>query len=189
MISRRPHQKIGIEKPVSEMPITVWSRIEPRLTAARMPAGMPIASASAMANTDSSTVAGNRAKNSPSTGLRVTIELPRSPWSRLPRKPRYCSTSGRSKPYWAIIWAWRSGLMPRSPTISRTGSPGDQADQDEGDEGDAQEGRDQDGQPRAEEAEHVSGPANMPGSQDAAPGSFLPRTFEPGWTRSNGRPA
>ena len=77
-----------------------------------------------MANTDSSTVAGNRAKNSPSTGLRVTIELPRSPWSRLPRKPRYCSTSGRSKPYWAIIWAWRSGVMPRSPTISRTGSPG-----------------------------------------------------------------
>ena len=42
MISSRPHQKIGIEKPVSEMPITVWSRIEPRLTAARMPAGRPI---------------------------------------------------------------------------------------------------------------------------------------------------
>ena len=59
MISSRPHQKIGIEKPVSEMPITVWSRIEPRLTAAMMPAGRPISSASSMAAIDSSTVAGN----------------------------------------------------------------------------------------------------------------------------------
>ena len=118
-----------------------------------------------MANTDSSTVAGNRAKNSPSTGLRVTIELPRSPWSRLPRKPRYCSTSGRSKPYWAIISAWRSGRHAALADHHQDRVARDQPDQDEGDEGDAQEGRDQDGEARAEEAQHVSArqPAGLAG--------------------------
>ena len=69
-------------------------------------------------------MAGNRAKNSRSTGLRVTIELPRSPWRCCRGSPDTAATSGRSKPYCAIISACRSGDMPRSPTIIMIGSPG-----------------------------------------------------------------
>ena len=79
MISSSAHQKIGIEKPVSEAPISTWSKVEPRRTAATIPAGRPIASAISKAQSDSSTVAGNRVRNSDSTGWRVTIDLPRSP--------------------------------------------------------------------------------------------------------------
>ena len=109
MISSRPHQKIGMEKPVSEMPINVWSKIEPRLTPAMMPAGRPIEVAMSRAHSDSSTVAGNRVKNSWRIGWRVTIELPRSPCARSPRKIEYCCQSGWSKPNCACSWAWRSG--------------------------------------------------------------------------------
>ncbi len=79
MIKSRPHQKIGIEKPVTEMPIKVWSYQLPRLTAAVAPAGTPISTANSMADRDSSTVAGNSVKNSVSTFSLVTTEVPKSP--------------------------------------------------------------------------------------------------------------
>jgi hypothetical protein len=63
---------------VSEVAITPWSKIELRLTAAMMPAGMPSTSANTMAHTASSIVAGNSARNSLSTGVWVIIDLPRS---------------------------------------------------------------------------------------------------------------
>jgi hypothetical protein len=44
--------------------MVTWSNQEPRLIAAKMPAGMPSAVARMMAQSDSSTVAGKREKNS-----------------------------------------------------------------------------------------------------------------------------
>src|SRR6185436_4530821 len=63
-ISRSPHQKIGIEYPVSDTPMTPWSNTELRRTAAIMPAGMPRRSAKRIAQTASSMVAGKSVKNS-----------------------------------------------------------------------------------------------------------------------------
>jgi hypothetical protein len=65
--------------------MTVWSKNEPRFTAANTPAGMPISTASVMAQSESSIVAGNSVKNSCSTGRRVTIDWPKSP-VRMPNR-------------------------------------------------------------------------------------------------------
>ncbi|MCY1488951.1 hypothetical protein D9M68_226600 [compost metagenome] len=81
MISSRPHQKIGMEKPTSAVPIIAWSMAEPRLIAAITPAGMPRMIANRIAQSESSTVAGNSSKNWSMTGFLVTIEVPKSPWS------------------------------------------------------------------------------------------------------------
>ena len=80
-ISSSPHQKIGIEKPVSEAPITEQSHTVMRLTAAMTPAGSPMSSASSIAQTESSIVAGKRAKNLRKTDSWVTVDKPRSPCS------------------------------------------------------------------------------------------------------------
>ena len=85
MISSRPHQKIGIENPISAPVIEIWSNQLPRLIAAITPTGTPISVAIRMAQSPSSTVAGNRVRNSVKTGFLVTSELPRSPCSRLLR--------------------------------------------------------------------------------------------------------
>ena len=79
MISSRPHQKIGIEKPVSDRPISAWSNRLPRFSAATTPAGMPMPMANTIAKKDSSMVAGKSWKNSVSTRSLVTIEVPKSP--------------------------------------------------------------------------------------------------------------
>ncbi len=81
MISRRPHQKIGMEKPISAVPMMIWSNIEPRLMAAKTPAGMPSTMAKRMAQSDSSSVAGNSSRNCDSTESLVVIDVPKSPRS------------------------------------------------------------------------------------------------------------
>ncbi len=60
--------------------MTPWSKMELRLTAAMMPAGMPTRIANSMAQVDSSIVAGHSVENSWITGACVTAEMPRSPW-------------------------------------------------------------------------------------------------------------
>src|SRR5574343_1126089 len=70
-ISSNPHQKMGMEYHVSETPITPWSSMELRLTAAMMPAGIPTNNANNMAHKASSMVAGKSAANSSSTGAWV----------------------------------------------------------------------------------------------------------------------
>ena len=85
MISSRPHQKIGMEKPTSAVDMIAWSVTLPRRTAAKTPAGMPSATAKRMAQSDSSTVAGKSVKKSSATGRLVTIDRPRSPCRMPPR--------------------------------------------------------------------------------------------------------
>ena len=85
MIRSRPHQKIGIEKPISAVPMIAWSNHEPRLMAAKTPAGMPSTMAKMMAQSDSSSVAGNSSRNCDSTESFVEIEVPKSP-CRIPQR-------------------------------------------------------------------------------------------------------
>ena len=125
MISSRPHQKIGIEKPVSEMPISVWSNSEPRLTAATMPAGRPTSSASSMATTrqlDRGREPGEELLQHRLAGVDRGAEVAAA--ADRPGNARTARSAGRSKPYCAISAACRSAVMPRSPTIIRIGSPG-----------------------------------------------------------------
>ncbi len=57
-----------------------WSKNEPRLTAAKMPAGMPSTTAKMMAQSDSSSVAGKSCEELRRGPARlVTIEVPKSP--------------------------------------------------------------------------------------------------------------
>ena len=83
MIRIRPHQKIGIEYPAREIPITPWSNNEPRLSAAITPASSPRMPANNRAALASSSVAGNSAENSLHTLSRVRNDSPRSPCASL----------------------------------------------------------------------------------------------------------
>ncbi|MNW20017.1 hypothetical protein D3C71_2202260 [compost metagenome] len=56
-----------------------WSMKEPRLIAAMTPAGMPRTIAKMIAQSESSSVAGNSSKNWSMTGFFVTIDVPKSP--------------------------------------------------------------------------------------------------------------
>src|SRR5262249_10896474 len=87
------------------------------------PATMPTAMARSRLATASSAVKGARLAISFSTGWPVRVEMPRSPWSRRPRKLRYCCQSGRSRPIW-----WRMLLIDSGeavgPAITVAGAPG-----------------------------------------------------------------
>ena len=82
--STRPSQKIGIDTPASAPRRARLSSTEFRQTAEATPIGMPNATATTIAASASSTVAGNRRKRSLATGSPRTIDTPRSPWSALP---------------------------------------------------------------------------------------------------------
>ncbi|MNL33801.1 hypothetical protein D3C87_1557310 [compost metagenome] len=62
-----------------------WSNHEPRLMAAKMPAGIPTITAKNRAVKASSMVAGNSVMNSVITGRLVASEIPKSPCSTEPR--------------------------------------------------------------------------------------------------------
>ena len=93
-----PSQNVGMHWPASASAIAPESRSEPRRTAARMPSGSEMSTASTMAATASVAVAGNRSRTSGSVGWRCRRERPKSPWTARARKCPYCSGSGRSNP-------------------------------------------------------------------------------------------
>ena len=70
-----------------------------------MPSGTPSSVAKNTADSVNSSVAGRRLKIRLVTGMLNTNERPKSPCSTRPRKAAYCSQSGRSKPYCAIVCA------------------------------------------------------------------------------------
>ena len=179
MISSRPHQKIGIEKPVSETPITVWSRTEPRLTAARMPAGMPITSASSMATDrqlDRGREQGEELAQHRLAGDDRAAEI------AVQQVAEEAQILQHQRPVEAEL-GHHLGMALRADAAladhQQDRIAREQADQDEGDEGDAEEGRDQDREARAEKAEHVSGPADAGCLLDAAPWSSSRRLSSP----------
>ena len=79
IMSKSPHQNIGIEYPVKDILMIPWSTQVPLLIAAIMPAGIPIIRAKRIAHKPSSAVAGKSSKNSSTTGLFVIREVPKSP--------------------------------------------------------------------------------------------------------------
>ena len=91
MISIRPTQKVGSEKPRIEPAMMARLAGDSGLRPAYMPSGMPNTIARMKAANASSSVAGMRCRMSLSAGSPNTNELPRSPRAALARKWKYCS--------------------------------------------------------------------------------------------------
>ena len=79
-------QKVGAETPSSDTARARESTQVSRHTAAAMPSGMPTSRVSKKETVASSSVAGAYWTMSSSTGRRVAMETPRSPWTRPLRK-------------------------------------------------------------------------------------------------------
>ena len=128
-----------------------------------------------MPATDSSTVAGNSAKNSPSTGSRVTIDVPRSPCSQLAQEARVLR---QQRPVEAELGHQLGVALVAHAALAdhhQDRVAGHQPDQDESDEGHAEEGRDQHRQAALPRKRSIS--ALPPGS--AAPAPLGRRLFPP----------
>ena len=145
-----------------------------------MPAGRPMTVAMNRAHSDSSTVAGNRLRNSWRIGCRVTIERPRSPCARSPRRT---GTAARA--------ADRSRTAPGAGRGARGQPPladqqldriaRNQPEQRERDDGHPKEGRDQNAQSRDQKTQHRLADPN-----DRAPASITATVRRPQvcWRRS-----
>ena len=79
----RPSQKVGIEPRNTEPGVISRSSHRPARTAEATPSGMPTTALIAMAASASSSDAGQNFLMSSITGLLLTIERPKSPWSAL----------------------------------------------------------------------------------------------------------
>ena len=95
----------------------------PLRAAETMPAGTPITSAISIEHTASSAVTGSLLASSSETGIRLRSDSPKSPRRTLPIQRPYCTTSGRSRWYFARIAATTAGSCS-SPASAIAGSPG-----------------------------------------------------------------
>ncbi len=84
---------------------------------------MPTPIANTRANRVSSTVPGKRVRNSSVTGLPVVCEVPKSSQTARPRKRRYCSQTGWSRPNARLYSSILAGVA-RSPSAATAGPPG-----------------------------------------------------------------
>ena len=115
MMSMRPTQNVGSEKPRMEPAMMARPPIDFGLRPAYRPSGRPITTAMIIASTASSSVAGMRSKMRSMAGMLNANDLPRSPASACLTNTRYCTHIGLSRPRRAIapsrsIWV-ASGLM------------------------------------------------------------------------------
>ena len=177
MISSRPHQKIGIEKPVSEMPIT--RVVEGRAALDRRHDAGRQADQQGEQHARRPTARpwpGTGSRNSPSTGLRVTIELAEIARAQAcPGSPTYCC---QQRPVEAELghqlgMALGASCRARRPS-ARSGRPGPAGSAMKATKVTPEEGRDQDREPGAEEAQHLSAPARQ-----RRPGAARPAIVPP----------
>ncbi len=110
MISIRPTQNVGSEKPRIEPAMIERPAMPFGFSPAHRPSGMPSTIAITIAVSASSIVAGIRSRMSPSADVLCTNERPRSPCATPWRKLQYCAHSGLSRPSAAIarsrsIWS------------------------------------------------------------------------------------
>ena len=136
-----------------------WSKSEPRLTAAKMPAGMP----RTMAKSDGAERQFERSpetacKNSSSTGRLVTIDVPKSPVQGTAEivEILHATAAGRSR---SCCMSSRVALGRHDALAGHaaaTGSPGSRRMKAEGDDGDPDEGRDRAQQAAQKKAQHLS---------------------------------
>ena len=118
-----PSQKWGTERPESATALAATSMAVPRRTAESTPVGMPITSAMSIEQTASSMVTGSLEASSSVTGIRLRSDSPRSPRSSLPIQMPYCTTTGRSRWYFARMAATATGSCS-SPASATAASPG-----------------------------------------------------------------
>lgn len=93
-----PSQKLGRDKPISEVRRDPASRIPFRLTALTTANGIEMSTDTTNAETARSSVAGKRSMISVSTGWPLRIEVPRSPWSSPPNQCKNWLCIGMSSP-------------------------------------------------------------------------------------------
>ena len=122
-MSMMPSQKCGTESPESARTLAATATGRPCLTAAMIPAGMPIRSAIAMEQTASSTVTGSLAASSWDTGILLRIDSPKSPRSTRPIQIAYWIGTGRSRWYFWRMAATATGSCS-SPASATAASPG-----------------------------------------------------------------
>src|SRR5688572_2049887 len=118
-----PMRKVGSDTPASEIASRMWERKDRGRSAVYTPIGMPAASANSAATIDSSSVAGSRSEIRRETGCTWRKLRPNSPCSALPRKRRYCTWNGWSRPSTRVtsircsgVASWPSMLVTGSPT-------------------------------------------------------------------------
>ena len=98
--------------------------VRPRRRADSRPLVAPISIAMVPAMSVSSAVTASRGSNSPSTGLCVTKELPKSPRRIVPSQRRYCSQTGRSSPSLRRMVSSAAGVSSLVPADACAKSPG-----------------------------------------------------------------
>ncbi|MNQ84099.1 hypothetical protein D3C85_992190 [compost metagenome] len=103
MISIRPTQNVGSEKPRIDIVMIDFPATPVGRSPAQRPSGMPRTMASRMAVMASSMVAGMRSKISFSAGVPCANDVPRLPCKAFCRKIQYCSQSGLSSPSAAMV--------------------------------------------------------------------------------------
>ncbi len=118
MISIRPTQKVGSEKPRIEPAMMVRPAKDSGFRPAYRPSGRPITTAIRIASTASSSVAGMRSKISSMAGTLKAKDLPRLPASACLTNTKYWTHIGLSSPRRSIAparSAWvASGLIRMS---------------------------------------------------------------------------
>jgi len=122
MISIRPTQNEGSEKPRIENPMIARPARPPLRRPAHRPSGTPISTDSTSAVTASSSVAGRRCAISVSAGVEYAKERPRSPATAFCRNRPYCTHMGLSRPKAATVAA-RSACVASGLIRMSTGLP------------------------------------------------------------------
>ena len=123
-IRTRPSQKLGMLAPKIEPTVLSRSTSEFGREAESTPSVTPPTVESSSAVAVSSRVARKRISTSPSTGCRIRMERPRSPWSTWPIQRTYCIGSGSSRPSAARRRA-TSSWVACEPSMISAGSPGE----------------------------------------------------------------
>jgi hypothetical protein len=100
------------------------SRADPRRTAATIPAGRPMASATVRAPRVSDRVAGMRLPMAPITVRLENSEVPKSPCSAPLTQLQYCSSTGLSRPSRWRVSSICSAVAVSPPASVYAGSPG-----------------------------------------------------------------
>src|SRR5882757_382115 len=124
--SRMPIQNAGSASPIWLSPDTTTAEAWRWRTAAKIPTGTAINSASTIPTRTRLNVTPSRGWICGHTWSLVTYDVPRSPVKRSLIHDPYCEVSGRSVPSWCRSWWTAAGVacVPRSVVA---GSPGIQA--------------------------------------------------------------
>ena len=96
-------QKLGAAMPTTAKNLPIWSKMESRLMAERIPRGIPTIMVRMKATPASCRVAGRRCSRMSRAGTPRMWDIPKSAWTTFPRKLAYCTGRGRSSPMFFFI--------------------------------------------------------------------------------------